>query len=99
MLEWFNANLHSPACLEEPENRRALSWFKATARRPIEHMWRLAAILREHGLQVEMLTASDPGNILYEDGFQVVAKPHRRGVVPDDTPPPRMGPPRERRRR
>ena len=97
-LEWFNKNLHSPACLGEPENRRALSWFKATARRPIERMWSLVVILREHGMHVEMLTTDDPGNVLYEDGWQVVAKPRRRGAQPDTTPPPKMGPVRGRRR-
>lgn len=96
-LEWFNDNVHSPECLESPEHRRALSWFKASAKAPIEQMWGLAAILREHGLHIEMLTTTDPGNVVYEDDLQVVARPRRRGAEPDLLTGPKR-PPRDRRR-
>ena len=42
-LEWFSKNVNSPDCLEDPASRRALSWFKATAKRPIERMWNLVS--------------------------------------------------------
>lgn len=76
-LAWFNTNLNHPACLKKPENRRALSWYKDSAQKPLEHMWVLKSILEQHGLVVEVHKTTDPGLVLYEDGWQVVAKPRK----------------------
>ena len=75
---WLNDNLEVPPCLKETGNDRALSWFHPRAREPIAVMWDLVAVLREHGQYVSLLTAKDPGLILYRDGWQVVAKPRRK---------------------
>jgi hypothetical protein len=74
-LAWFNMNLNHPACLADPNNRRALSWFKPGATKPIARMWALKAILENHGYTVDVLKTDDPGIVLFEDGWQVVAKP------------------------
>lgn len=76
-LDWFNVNLNHPACLAQPENRRALSWYKDSAHKPLAHMWALKSILEAHGLVVEVHKSADPGIVLYEDGWQIVAKPRR----------------------
>jgi hypothetical protein len=76
-LGWFNQNLNIPECLKKPENRRALSWFKPTAKKPLARMWSLVEVLRAHGVNITVHKARDPGEILYEDGWQVVAKPRR----------------------
>lgn len=76
-LRWFNQNLHVPPCLKLPENRRALSWFKSDAKAPLSRMWALVEILKAHGLQVELHKTRTPGRVIYEDGWQVVAKPVR----------------------
>jgi hypothetical protein len=76
-LAWFNVNLNHPACLADPENRRAISWFKPEAHKPISRMWALKAILENHGYVVDVHKTESPGTILFEDGWQVVAKPPR----------------------
>ena len=76
-LRWFNQNLHVPACLKSPENRRALSWFKSDAEAPLARMWALVGILKAHDFQVELHKTLTPGHIIYEDGWQIVAKPVR----------------------
>jgi hypothetical protein len=76
-LRWFNQNLHVPPCLKSPENRRALSWFKSDAKPPLSRMWALVEIMKVHGFQIELHKTRTPGLILYEDGWQVVAKPVR----------------------
>jgi hypothetical protein len=76
-LVWFNQNLNHPACLKQPGNRRALSWFKPEARKPLAYMWALTHMLNAHGVHVEVHKTRDPGIILYQDGWQVVAKPRR----------------------
>lgn len=75
--DWFMEHLPSPSCLRETGNLRALSWFKSTAAEAIDQMWPLVHVLRSHGIDVEMLKTTDPGVIVYEDEWQVVARPKR----------------------
>jgi hypothetical protein len=77
LLDWFNTNLHVPPVLVDNQNRRALSWFKSQAEKPLGHMWSLVEILERHGIHVELHKTRNPGIVLYEDGWQIVAKPHR----------------------
>ena len=77
-LAWFNEHVRIPAVLSEPGNARAISWFKADARTPVRKMWELVALLRSHGLHVELLRTDAPGSIVYEDKWQAVAKPSPR---------------------
>jgi hypothetical protein len=37
------------------------------------------ALLEEKGVKVQMLKTDSPGVVIYEDGWQVVAKPWRGG--------------------
>ena len=78
-LEWFNEHLSVPAALEDAEHRRAISWFKPAAREAIKRMWHLKGLLASHGIHVEVLRTAEPGTIVYEDEWQIVAKP-RKGI-------------------
>jgi hypothetical protein len=77
-LKWLRMHLKSPACLRASGNHRALSWFHPRARVAIRKVRSIAALLEEKGIFVNMVTTRDPGTIIYEDGLQVVAKPHRK---------------------
>ena len=79
-------HLKSPACLREPGNSRAISWFHPRALEPIRRVRAIVEIVREHGVQVEQVTTRDPGIVIYEDGWQVVAKPRRARPRRPDTP-------------
>jgi len=85
-LAWLKMHLKSPDVLREPGNRRAISWFRPSALRPIEKVRGIAALLTEKGEAVQMIKAADPGIVLYEDRWQVVAKPRRkkRRVDPEE---------------
>ena len=76
-LDWFRMHLKIPSCLGEPENRRAICWFKDRAQKPLEYARDLAWLLTERGVQVEQVTTRDVGTIIYEDGWQVAAKPRK----------------------
>ncbi len=76
-LEWFNEHLQIPSTYKDLQNKRALAWFKPEAKRPIRYMWELKNILDRHGLHVEVLRTPDPGTVIYQDGWQVVAIPRR----------------------
>ena len=76
-LSWFNEHLRIPSELEQRSNRRAISWFKPAANEAIQRMWRLKTMLGAHGVHVEVLRTLDPGTLVYEDEWQVVAKPRK----------------------
>jgi hypothetical protein len=77
LCAWFNKNVNVPKVLGAEGNERALSWFKAGATKPIAKMWEVAAFFEARDRPIEVLRTDDPGMILFEDGWQVVAKPGR----------------------
>jgi hypothetical protein len=80
-LGWLRAHLPSPPCLRDEGNRRAICWFKPTARDAIDRVRGMVALLEAHGLTVRMVTTKEPGSVIYEDAWQVAAKPRRRGAA------------------
>ena len=76
-LSWFNDHLSIPAILKHTEHRRAISWFKPAASEAIRRMWQLKSLLDLHGYHVEVLRTSDPGTVVHEDDWQVIAKPRK----------------------
>lgn len=76
-LAWFNEHLFVPGVLKAEEHRRAISWFKPAASEAIQHMWQLKGLLEPHGFHVEVLRTADPGSIVYEDEWQLIAKPRK----------------------
>jgi len=49
-------------------------------------MWELAAIYEACGIPVQLLKASQPGYLLYEDDFQVVVHQPKRRKPPARAP-------------
>ena len=77
-LAWLRMHLPSPDCLRDEGNHRAICWFRPTARNAIDRVRGIVALLQSRGVIVQMVTTADPGTIVYEDKWQVVAKPLRR---------------------
>lgn len=77
-LLWLKLNLKSPKVLDKDENGRAICWFKTSAHDPLAHIWPIKAMLQEFGYHIDVLKTRDPGRIVYEDDWQVAAKPRRR---------------------
>ena len=80
-LTWMKENLQEPPCLAEPGNGRAICWFKDTAGTPLEKAWEVASLLRERGVPIEMIKSESPGKIIYEDDWQVAAKPRKKNRI------------------
>ncbi len=78
ILDWFNKNLEEPVSLARSKKpraqKKAVSWFRDTAREHIAKMQDMVVILNEIGIHVEMIKTSNPGYIVYEDEFQIVAE-------------------------
>ena len=84
-FDWLGMHFKAPACLSDPENRRAICWFKDSATEPMKRIWPIVQVLEDHGIYIEKIKTSDPGVIIYESGWQVAAKPYRRGKTYSDT--------------
>ena len=52
-------------------------WFRDHAREMVAHAFALAALIEDCGVPIDRIWTRDPGQILYRDPFQVVAKPER----------------------
>ena len=80
-LDWFNEWLPIPRSFAVTAKGRewwdGICWFRDDAREMVGHAYVLAALLAECGVPVERTWTRDPGQILYRDPFQVVAKPER----------------------
>lgn len=76
--DWLRKHLKSPECLREEHNIRAICWFHPRAKKPIAKVRAIMEILKEYGTLIQMIKTKDPGIIIYEDGWQVVAKPRKR---------------------
>lgn len=57
--------------------RDAISWFKVSAKEVISDCRAIVSILEQFGKPVRTITTSQPGEILYEDEYQVVARSER----------------------
>lgn len=76
-LSWFNEHLEPPYILGDPKNRAAICWFKDCAHEPLKRIWAIKFLLEEYGIWVESVTVKKPGYILYEDEWQVAARPFK----------------------
>ena len=84
ILKWFEDELPIPKNEEirnENTGRRAVFWYRSSARECIGRMWELANALRSHGHAIEIKTCLYFGNVAYIDKYQVAVYPH-----PNDGP-------------
>lgn len=77
--DWFNEHLPVPKRLTVVSRRRhvyaGLCWFRPEARAHIARARELALLLAEADLVTHVLKTRAPGQVLYRDAFQIVAKP------------------------
>jgi hypothetical protein len=77
-FDWLNDNIPCPPFNQNLNSGKwssnAVAWFLPDAKEPIQRMWNLVEILKDHGMQVRVLRAPSPGMIVYRDKYQVVAE-------------------------
>ena len=80
-LDWFEDRLPVPRGFGVRARGRTWSdgvcWFRDHAREMVAHAFTLAALIEDGGIPIDRLWTRDPGQILYRDPYQVVAKPER----------------------
>jgi hypothetical protein len=82
-LDWFEYHLPVPGrrafCVKSRKVWRpdGICWFVDDAGEMIARAFALAALVRECGLPVSKVATRRPGQVLYRDAYQIVAKPDR----------------------
>jgi hypothetical protein len=71
--DWYNAAYPEPDIYGPDINPLAECWFKACSCELVSRVSGYLAILDAHSIAWEEVRATDPGTILYEDRWQVVA--------------------------
>lgn len=80
-LDWFNEHLPRPRYSDfEIRSRKrwyadGICWFRDDAQEMIARAFVLAGLLRDCGVNISKLATDRPGQILYRDDYQIVAKP------------------------
>jgi hypothetical protein len=72
---WFQENLPNPPYYGDGNSIGAVTWFRDAAEEMIVHLQPLLSILDSKGVEWQRSFSADPGEVVYEDRWQV-------GVVP-----------------
>lgn len=78
---WFNKNLEKPTSFGRGKLSLGICWFKTEASEHISRIWQMVRILERHGIYVKKIKTDKPGYLVYEDEWQVVAEPFRKGTL------------------
>ena len=80
-LDWFNLNLDVPTRFGRHTGRRGwvegICWFRPEASEAINRARYVSWLMTEAGVPVEELRRDNPGEVIWWDDLQVVAKPPR----------------------
>ena len=79
---WFNENLEKPSSFGRDRLRLGICWFKTDATEYISRIWQMVQILERNGIYVKKIRTGKPGYVIYEDEWQLVAEPFRKGTMP-----------------
>jgi len=81
VLTWFSDNLERPTSFGRDSLRRGICWFKTHATEHIARIWEMVQILERNGIYVKKIKTDRPGYLVYEDEWQLVAEPFRKGTL------------------
>lgn len=83
--EWFEANLPIPPFYSEGNPKRAITWFKDTAigHPLLDRLSFYRELAAKYGLDIQTESTMEPGEVLYEDSFQISACRRRENVEAD----------------
>jgi hypothetical protein len=79
---WFSKNLEKPNSFGRNKLRLGICWFKTGSTAHISRIWEMVHILERNGISVKKIRTKKPGYVIYEDEWQLVAEPFRKGTMP-----------------
>ena len=79
-FEWFKQKLPSPheSYFEFAGHALGICWFRDDAKTMIRHARHMAALMAQGDIWITEIVSNNPGMILYEDEFQIIAKPNKK---------------------
>lgn len=81
IFRWFNNNIIAPPFSKKHGkewSQYVICWWKITAELPIKKLKPLCELLESYGLYTRIIYTTNPGKIVYEDKWQIVAEPKPR---------------------
>jgi hypothetical protein len=81
LRHWFSENLERPTSFGRDALRRGICWFKTGATEHIARIWEMVRILERNGIYVKKIRTDKPGYVVYQDEWQLVAEPFRKGTL------------------
>jgi hypothetical protein len=82
LRDWFSENLRKPTSFGRDKLRLGICWFKTRSTEHISRIWEMVRILERNGIYVKKVRTDKPGYVIYEDEWQLVAEPFRKGTMP-----------------
>ncbi len=79
---WFDENLDKPDSFGRGRLSLGICWFKTGASEHISRIYEMVRVLERNGIQVRKIKTDRPGYMIYEDEWQIVAEPFRKGTLP-----------------
>lgn len=79
---WFSKNLEKPESFGRGKLRLGICWLKTDAEQHISRIYEMVRILDRNGICVKKIKTDKPGYMIYEDEWQIVAEPFRKGTLP-----------------
>jgi hypothetical protein len=79
---WFSENLERPRSFGRGKLSLGICWFKTGASEHISRIWEMVQVLERHGIYIQKIKTDKPGYVVYEDDWQLVAEPFRKGTLP-----------------
>jgi len=78
---WFSGNLAKPTSFGRDTHRLGICWFKPDSTEHIARIWEMIQILERNGIYIKKIRTFKPGYVIYEDEWQLVAEPFRKGTL------------------
>jgi hypothetical protein len=78
---WFSENLEKPTSFGRDSLPLGICWFKTGASDHIARIWEMVNLLERHSIYVKKIRTDKPGYVTYEDEWQLVAEPFRKGTM------------------
>jgi len=78
---WFSEKLEKPTSFGRGRRSLGICWFKTDSTEHIARMWEMVCILERNGIYVKKIKTDKPGYVTYEDEWQLVAEPFRKGTL------------------
>jgi hypothetical protein len=79
---WFSENLEKPTSFGRDTLRLGICWFKTGSTEHISRIREMVHILERNGIYLKKIRTDKPGYVIYEDEWQLVAEPFRKGTMP-----------------